>query len=342
MKKNLVLLFAVIVAMLATAPINQAKANPLGDTINSGNIMCNGMNNGWAQVTAYGGTAPYTYSWAPSGGTNSIATGLSAGTYTVTITDAVHTVITATVTITQPNGINVTAFQTSTSCATGCATAIVSGGTPPYSYSWPNGGTIDSTCGLSAGTYTISVIDNKGCTGTGSVVITTSSTLYATSGMTQNTNCMTANGTATATASGGTPPYTYLWSPGGQTTATATGLVAGLYTCYVTDHTGCSVNTSVTVTSAVSSVTIAPYTYGDSNTGCNSSPNGWATAVPAGGTLPYTYLWTPGGQTTATATGLSGGGYTCVVHDNNGCSATAHHLNYCCKRFYSVFGHNTL
>ncbi len=322
MKNNIKLYCFTLFTLFICFSFTEIKANPLSDSITSiSNITCHGMNNGTATVTAYGGTAPYTYQWTPSGGSNATATGLSAGTYTIIVTDAVHNTISATVTITEPNAIIVTPYLISTSCAGACEGATVSGGTSPYTYSWASGCTTSSCCGMSAGSFTLTVVDRNGCTGTASYTITTPSTLTATLTMTQNTNCTTANGTASANVSGGTAPYTYYWHPFGQTTSTISGLSARWYSCTITDHSGCNLLDSVYV-SAIGFVAIPAYTPGDSNTGCNSSPNGYATAVPTGGTLPYTYLWSPGGQTTATASGLSGGSYTCVVHDNSGCSTT--------------------
>ncbi len=161
--------------------------------------------------------------------------------------------------------------------------------------------------------------DNGGCSATSSsTVYNTSSTLFDTTVVNNNTSCsFFNNGSATAGVYGGNAPFTYFWSPGGQTTAAITGLSAGSYTCVVTDNTGCTATTTCIVGNSAFSATIAGH-----NASCRST-NGWATASPVGGTAPFTYLWSPGGQTTATITGLSAGTYTCVVKDYSGCSATA-------------------
>jgi gliding motility-associated-like protein len=129
-----------------------------------------------------------------------------------------------------------------------------------------------------------------------------------------------STGSATATAAGGTSPYNYSWSTSPvQTTQTATGLKAGTYTVTVTDANLCTANTSVTITEP-SAFTISTT---KTNVLCNGDSDGTATAIPAGGTAPYTYSWnTSPVQTLATATGLPSGTYTVTVTDANGCTAT--------------------
>ena len=133
-------------------------------------------------------------------------------------------------------------------------------------------------------------------------------------------SCGLPNGTATATVTGGSVPYVYAWSPGGQTNATAAGLLAGTYTVKVTDYHNCTVSASVTVTqpSAVQ-VSIT----GVNNVLCNGKPTGTATANGSGGTAPYVYQWSPSGGNGITGTGLTAGKYVVTIRDANGCTATA-------------------
>jgi hypothetical protein len=126
-------------------------------TTSQTNVSCNGGSNGTATVIASSGTSPYTYSWTPSGGTAATATGLSAGTYTCTITDATSSSISKIFTITQPTAITSSvSTQTNIACnggTTGSATIISSGGTGTKTYSWaPSGGTAATAKGLAAGT----------------------------------------------------------------------------------------------------------------------------------------------------------------------------------------------
>ncbi len=287
------------------------------------NILCNGGANGNATVTVTGGTAPYTYLWVPNGGTGPTGTGLTAGTYTVNVTDNNGCTGTASVTITQPTALVATmGVPNNVPCngGTGSATVTVTGGTAPYTYAWvPNGGTGPTGTGLTAGSYTVNVTDNNGCATSATVVITQPALLTATTTMTQS-SCGNPNGTATVTAGGGTTPYTYSWNPGGQTTATATGLTAGSYTATVTDNNGCTA-TSVIVVTATAGITV---TMGaNTNDLCNGGNNANATVTVTGGSTPYTYAWTPAGGTNATGTGLTAGTYTVNVTDNNGCTGSA-------------------
>ncbi len=132
-------------------------------------------------------------------------------------------------------------------------------------------------------------------------------------------SCTVNNGTATVTTTGGNPPYTYVWTPGGQTTQTATGLGPGTYTVTVTEGGGCSQTTTITIAPASSPVlTLTSQT----NVLCNGDVNGSAVMSTTGGTSPYSYSWAPSGGTNATATGFGAGTYTCTVTDANGCIVT--------------------
>ena len=198
-----------------------------------------------------GGTAPYSYRWS-NGATTQDLSGVPAGTYTVTITDALGCTATASATITQPGALVLTTTLTSPSCcasSTGGIDLTVSGGTAPYSYRWSNGATTQDLTGVGAGTYSVTVTDARGCPAGRSVTITQPTALRATTSST-NATCTAADGTATVVASGGTAPYSYRWSPGGQTTATATGLASGAYTVIITDARGCSLTASASVLAA--------------------------------------------------------------------------------------------
>jgi hypothetical protein len=306
-----------------TASVTITQPSALAVTTAQTNVSCNGGSNGTANVTVSGGTAAYTYAWSPSGGTAATATGLTAGAYTCTITDANGCTTTASVTITQPSALAVTTAQTNVSCnngSNGSATVTVSGGTAAYTYAWsPSGGTAATATGLTAGTYTCTITDANGCTDTASVTITQPSALAVTTAQT-NVSCNNgSNGSATVTVSGGTAAYTYAWSPTGGTAATATGLTSGTYTCTITDANGCTDTASVTITQpSALAVTTA-----QTNVSCNNGSNGTATVTVSGGTAAYTYAWSPSGGTAATATGLTAGAYTCTITDANGCTTTA-------------------
>ncbi|MDR6785362.1 gliding motility-associated-like protein [Pedobacter africanus] len=290
-------------------------------------VSCRGGSNGTATVSPTGGTPSYTYSWAPSGGTNATATGLAAGTYTVTVTDANGCQGTKTFTINQPaSALNTTAgSKTDVSCNggnNGTATVSPTGGTPGYTYSWsPSGGTAATATGLAVGTYTVTVTDANGCQGTKTFTITQPTALNTTAGSKTDVSCKGgSNGTATVAPTGGTPSYTYSWSPSGGTAATATGLAAGTYTCTITDANACQTTRTFTINEPATALSVATGG-GKTDVSCNGGSNGTATVAPTGGTPSYTYSWAPSGGTAATATGLAAGTYTVTVTDANGCQA---------------------
>jgi len=307
-----------------TATVNATVTQPAsavsGTTVVT-NVACNGASNGAINLTPAGGTAPYTFNWG-GGITTEDRTGLAAGTYTVTITDANGCTATVSRTVTQPTALSATTSQTNIACnggSTGVATVNVSGGTAPYTYSWsPSGGTAATATGLSAGTYTVTVTDANACTLTRTFTITQPTALSATTSQTNIACNGGSTGVATVNVSGGTAPYTYSWSPSGGTAATATGLSAGTYTVTVTDANACTLTRTFTITQP----TALSATTSQTNIACNGGSTGVATVNVSGGTAPYTYSWSPSGGTAATATGLSAGTYTVTVTSANGCTLT--------------------
>ena len=294
------------------------------------NVSCNGGSDGSLSAPSVtGGTTPYTYSWAPSGGSNTTASNLSAATYTITITDASGCSLTSASTITQPVALvasaSATANVTCIGGSTGIATANPSNGNTPYTYLWSDGSSQTSAVasGLSAGSYTLTVQDNCGVSQTTSVSITQPSVLSAVASVNSNVICNGSNnGSALANPSNGTSPYTYLWSDASsQTSNTATGLSAGSYSVTVYDNCGNSSTASVTITQPnpfTKSVAVI------TNVSCNGNKDGSASANPSDGTLPYTYLWSDASsQSTNIASGLSAGSYTVTITDHCGASSTA-------------------
>ncbi len=288
----------------------------------STNVSCFGGNNGTATVTPSGGTTPYSYHWSNGGNTNTI-NNLTAGTYTVTVTDGRLCTATTSIVITQPTALAVANLSaTNVNCFgqnSGSASVTISGGTTPYHYIWSNGGNTAAINNLVAGTYTVTVTDNLGCTISTSVVITQPTLLTASVTASTNVSCFGgSNGTAHVTPGGGTPSYSYLWS-NGVVTQDISGLAAGTYTVTVTDSHGCTVSTNIVITQPTvltSSVTSS------TNVSCFGGNNGTATVTPSGGTAPYSYVWSSGGNA-ATATGLSEGTYVVTVTDNLGCTSTS-------------------
>jgi gliding motility-associated-like protein len=144
-----------------------------------------------------------------------------------------------------------------------------------------------------------------------------SSSVDAIASSTPSTTCI-GNGTATATASLGTPPYTYQWIPSGVTGTTLTNLVAGTYTCVVSDFSACGTgDTLQVVVGGTNGILLTPL---QTNVTCNGACNGSISTTPSFGTAPYTFSWTPSGATTPSISGLCPGTDTCRLKDATGCA----------------------
>jgi hypothetical protein len=302
-----------------SATITQPTALSVG-IIGQGNVSCNGGSNGLLSATGSGGSSPYSYQWS-NGLTTATSSGLAAGTYTVTITDANACTKTSSGTITQPSSISGTISKTDATCAaptSGSATINATGGTSPYTYQWSNGRTTVTNSGIASGTYTVTVTDANTCTAVFSTTLNQAGGLTASISSSNNVSCNGGtNGSAIVTPNNGTAPFAYLWS-NGRTTATNAGIAAGTYTVTVTDATTCSAVASTTITQpSALNASISSQT----NVACNGGSTGSATVSPTGGTAPYSYQWS-NGRTTASNAGIAAGTYTVTVTDANACTNT--------------------
>ncbi|MCP9770293.1 hypothetical protein EGI22_20500 [Lacihabitans sp. LS3-19] len=302
------------------------------------NISCFGGKDGAASVLpASGGVAPYTYNWTPGtpigDGTVSV-TGLTSGTWTCTAKDFLGNTVQRFFQITQPTsllGSVISITNASNPSATdGAATIEGVGGTPPYIYNWsPGNPTGDGTAtitDLSPGIYTCTIKDAKSCTST--LAVTVGSQLSVTALSQTNVTCFGGSNGAAAVnePTGGTPPYTYNWTPGnpvGDGTKSVTNLTAGTWTCNVSDALGALTSLNFIITKPPSIVMTANQ---QTNVSFSGASDGAAIANPAsGGTPPYSYNWTPGnpiGDGTLSVTGLTAGTWTCNAFDSNGCTSS--------------------
>ncbi len=294
---------SVIIAQPAVLSITSAQANAL----------CNGGNTGSATATVAGGTSAYTYSWTPSGGSAQTASGLAAGTYTCNVTDANGCTTSHIYTITQPTPLAIVSSQTNASCngsSNGSGTATVSGGTAIYTYNWtPSGGSGATASGLSAGNYTCTVTDQNGCTLPQVFTVTQPAVLAVTAAPTAAT-CGQADGSASATPSGGTSGYTWSWLPSGGNTANATTLTPGVYTCNVIDAHGCTASVTTTILNTGNKPVPTISTNGGNTNFCA----GTNVILSAGG--GGTYSWSTG-STSDSITVNTAGVY--VVYVTNAC-----------------------
>jgi hypothetical protein len=219
------------------------------------NVGCFGGNNGSVTTTV---TSPYsgtlTYAWNNNMTTANL-TNVMAGSYTVTVTDSLGCVGTATAVVTQPQQLNVTGTATNFSCnatSNGVINITASGGTGPYTYSWSNNTTTQNQAGLQAGNYTVIVTDAHNCMDTATFTVGTAvpATLTVT-GTATNFSCDSSNnGAININVAGGTGPYTYSWS-NNATTQNLASLQPGNYSVTVTDAFGCTGTATFTVGAAV-------------------------------------------------------------------------------------------
>ena len=285
-------------------------------TVTPNNIACFG-GSGSVTLSASGGTAPFTYGATPT-------TNLAPGSYTYVATSASGCVSAAvTITITQPQvGLTVTTTQTNVLCfgnSTGAINATPSGGSAPYTYSWSNGATTQNLTAIPSGSYTVTVTDANGCTATATAVITQPAAALAATTTQVMIACFGGNtGSVNMTPTGGTAPYTYVWT-GGSTVQSAIGVPAGTYTVTVTDANGCTTTVTATITQPQAPLTL---TNTQTNILCFGNSTGAINLTPAGGTPTYSYLWS-NNATTQNLTSLPAGTYTVVVTDANGCTANA-------------------
>ena len=326
-------------------------------------VSCKNETDGFINLTTTGGTQVYTYDWTDQDGNAVTANdqgnleNIGAGTYTAVVTDENGCSDTVTVEITEPTiGVEVTEEHSDytgagVSCngqTDGFINLTATGGTETYTYDWTDqdGNTVTANEqgnleNIGAGTYTVVVTDENGCSDTVTVEITENEvleisentpSLFTNSGVSCNGQ---TDGFINITTTGGTQVYTYDWTDqdGNAVTANDQGnlenIGAGTYTAVVTDENGCSDTVTVEITEnepvAVSEVHSDYAGYGVS---CKNETDGFINLTTTGGTQVYTYDWTDqdGNAVTANDQGnlenIGAGTYTAVVTDENGCSDT--------------------
>lgn len=300
----------------STSFILSAGAAPLVAGIsNQNDVSCNGENDGSATADATGGTAPYEYEWS-TGATTATASGLSAGTYGVTITDADMATASTSVEISEPALLQASVSGTPVECNgdnSGSATVSAEGGVTPYRYRWSTGRTTRTINDIPDGTYTVTVTDFNNCTTTASVQITEPDALFIDISGTDETGPMANDGTASVIAGGGTGPYDYSWS-NGATTSNINGLSAGTYIVTVTDANQCEEIGMITIQGMECNLQAS---ISKTMVTCPGLSDGSATVEVTGVQNPA-YIWSDG-QTTATASDLAAGMYEVTISESNGC-----------------------
>ncbi len=295
---------------------------------------CGGACDGTATATVTGGSAPYTYLWAPgaiTGQGTPVATDLCAGSYTLTVTDAFGCSVVTPFTVSTPAGIVANGTVSDATCANSCdgsISVVTSGGLAPYVFTWspapPIGQGTPDISGLCPGNWTLQITDAAACDTVLVFAVTAPPAIVPTETFTNETCNGPCDGTASVAPTGGTAPYNYLWTPAppvGQGTPSASGLCPGVWSVTISDATGCDTTVVFNILGVQPVQAVVTATDGP----CANTCGGSASVVASGGLAPYTYLWSPApdvGQGTDAVSGLCIGAWQVTVTDVNGCSAT--------------------
>lgn len=288
-------------------------------TLDVTDVLCNGDATGEITANAGGGTPPYSYNWSNNGGNIQTITGLTAGLYAVTVTDVNGCSSSSSAVVNEPAALVINSSVTDVSCAghdNGSVDISVGGGVFPYTYAWSNNSSNQDLTNVPGGSYDVTVTDKNSCTISETFVISEPTPISISFSKTDLLCFGAKSGSATATVSGGTAPFNYLWSNFSGTNA-INNVSGGTYVLVVTDAKGCQGRDSVDIyepTQLVLSATIRQIT-------CYNSSDGMVDLTVTGGTPNYSYDWS-NNETTQDITGLDQGTYVVEVTDRNGCTAT--------------------
>lgn len=273
---------------------------------------------GGIDASVSGGVPGYTYLWSTTDTTQDL-TGLPIGTYTLTVTDTNGCMDSATFVIdtTAIPLIVDTGIVTNVDCfgfSTGAIDVVISGGNPPVSYAWSSGDSTQDVTGLMAGTYTVTITDLDS-TFVRTYIVTQSPQLLAGQVTTPPSSGTALDGAIDLTVTGGTIPYSYVWS-NSEITQDLTNIGVGIYTVTVTDSLGCFIVGSF----AVDTLPALQLFLLASDVTCENSDNGTIDLTVQGGLPPYTYAWS-NAATTEDLSQLAAGTYTVTVTDSAGQTA---------------------
>ena len=302
-------------SITATVAANSATITGAATTTNAN---CSNPD-GSATISASGGTGNYSYLWS-NGAFGATANNLSGGTYNVTITDSngCMAVSAATININTSGNLNLSTSSTNSGCmvATGTATANVTGGSGTYTFIWSNAATGATVSGLAPGTYSVTANDAGGCSTVASVTVNSNTDLNGTAAVTNVACNGQANGAIDFTPSGGTAPYSYLWS-NAAITQDINALTAGAYSVTVTDNGGC-----VAVVSGINVINPGVLSASAVVSSANGIGfNGSINVSVTGGTAPFSYIWSDG-WIEQDHMNVQSGTYSLTITDANGCVTT--------------------
>ena len=302
--------------LINTFIVSQPSEIQIATTVT--NSLCFGTADGYINTTVTGGNGNYSYLWNNTQTTANI-TNLLADTYSLTVTDTNNCTSTHTTIVNEPIQLTTVANPTNISCFglnDGEINLDITGGTPPYAYTWSNGEHNEDIDSLINNIYFVTVIDANNCTAidTGEVTEPFEITIN------ENSNSILCYGDETGiidiSVAGGVTPYTYNWN-NQSITEDINNVPVGTYSVTVTDNSGCSKTEYVTLNQPDKLITSLPSNY----THCNHNTN--LEVSVEGGISSYSYQWNTGTltdninyQTNSTQT------YTVTVTDNNGCTSS--------------------
>ncbi|HEX3008663.1 MAG TPA: T9SS type A sorting domain-containing protein [Bacteroidales bacterium] len=315
-----------ISGIIVTQPSKAVSA-----TLRKQDITCNGASNGILDTEADGGTLPYIYEWKKGeevlSATTEVISNLSAGSYTVTVTDVNGCNFPVSGIISEPDALVFSAIPviTPVTCNAakndGSIKLSVSGGTGSLTYKWSNGVTTDqSYLGLlAAGTYSCTVTDSKNCTISTQQKVTQPDPITATITIT-NISCYGgSNGKIVLDPQGGNGSYTYAWSNNSDT-KDMSGLLPGTYSVVVKDANGCEKSFSSTIAAPTTDIVISQTAKQDAN--CFGSATGSMTVDATGAAQPLLWSWS-NAKIGATVSNLVAGDYTVTLIDGKNCTKSA-------------------
>lgn len=288
------------------------------------NVDCFGNNSGNIATTFTGGNTIYNYNWTPNISSGAIANNLVAGSYQLNVVDDKGCNTTQNFNITEPTGINIVINTDSVNCkgeASGSASSLVSGGTPPYNYSWSNGSNTANAQNLSVGAYQLNIVDLNGCTASANFNIYEPNDTIAITATSNNISCFEgSDGSISVNVTGGTGNYNYSWFNNNNqvlspTSPTIQDLPKSTYTVQVTDERACRSELQITLTEPQQLLT----SISGSNISCYNGNDGLVNLSINGGTTPYIVNWN-NGSTQTNLTNLNANTYIATITDNNNCS----------------------
>jgi len=279
-----------------------------------------GNSQGSINLSVTGGSPPLAYLWSTTAITEDLS-GLAAGTYSYTVTDANNCLITGSVTVNNiPGTLSYSKIITDEHCNNnlGSINLTITGGSAPYGFTWNDGPITEDRTALSAGNYNCTVTDDNGCQlTTGNMIVSDNpGTLVISAMAVINEACDNNHGQINLSVTGGNDPYSYLWSTG-AVTEDVLNLTSGTFSVTVTDSNGCAVLGQAVVANSTGSFGITDYNITDEH--CSNGAGAIDIAVQ-GGTTPYTYVWS-NGATVQDISSVTSGNYMVFVSDDAGCTA---------------------